>query len=110
MILFLTTRFSIDPDLVNTLGYDPSFDYHEYSMVQAWMGKDKTTVGSLTGNELFIKVKKALEESCPATNGAGHCAIYGTNPKGELRSSCEKSGGGVISCESLDLQAVSYWH
>jgi hypothetical protein len=112
MNTFLSNKFFIDPDTASTLGYDPSFDYHDYSMVQAWMGKSKVTVGTVTGTELFNEVYKALDESCPSTGVWGHCGLNGINPKGEIRAKCHLPSGasGVISCEFIDLQDVRFRH
>jgi hypothetical protein len=62
-------KLSIDPDLTRTLGFDPSYDYHDYSTVQVWMGKRMVTVGSMTGDELYDTVSNLLHNNCRSTGG-----------------------------------------
>jgi hypothetical protein len=101
--------------MASTLGYDPSFDHHDYSMVQAWMGKAKVQVGDLTGNNLFWAVRNALLESCPSfPNGNGHCSTDWPEPKGEIRSHCTKKDGSTIPCKfsgiSMRYQVLTITH
>jgi hypothetical protein len=76
----------IDSDLATTLGYDPSYDYHDYSTVQAWMGKKMVTVGSMTGDELSKTVASLLHKNCRSTGGWGQCGGHPTNA--EFQSKC----------------------
>jgi hypothetical protein len=101
----------MDPNLATTLGYDPSYDWFHYSMVQAWMGKAKVTVGSLTGQPLYDAVFKALDQSCPATagGGEGHCLISKTNGYTDLYSKCLWTWpAGIVSCNFLNIPCESH--
>ncbi|KAF1921582.1 hypothetical protein BDU57DRAFT_489495 [Ampelomyces quisqualis] len=46
------------------LGDDPSFDYHDYSLIQTWVGKDKVTVGTVIGPQLYSIVWDLLNVGC----------------------------------------------
>lgn len=58
---------------VKTAGYDPSFEYHDYSTVQIWMGKDKRTVGTMVGSDLYDRVWKLLDHGCPYNTPHNTC-------------------------------------
>lgn len=88
----LSSNFSTDPTsnvstahTDSSLGYDPSFDWHAYSTLQAWMGKDKVTVGSMVGKELFKTVWHLLDKNCPASMKWGICDHI---PNAEFQSKC----------------------
>ncbi|KAH3995324.1 hypothetical protein HBH98_145100 [Parastagonospora nodorum] len=49
-------------------GYDPSFDYFDYSTIQIWMGKDKVSVGTMTGADLYKTVYALLDRRCSPNN------------------------------------------
>lgn len=52
------------PDTAIALGYDPSTEWHDYSTVQVWMGKDRTTVGNKVGFPLYTQISSLLYQAC----------------------------------------------
>ncbi|KAH7078768.1 hypothetical protein BKA63DRAFT_591488 [Paraphoma chrysanthemicola] len=57
--------------------YDPSREYHTYSTVQIWMGKNKAAVGDTIGFALYDTVWRMLEQHCPG--GPNTCSLN-SNP------------------------------
>jgi hypothetical protein len=90
----------IDPNLASTFGYDPSFEWHSYSMVQSWMGKDKVTVGNVIGQDLYDNIYEILDYSCPATGGEGHCSLIAPNGRNSFWSKCLRSWpADIVHCK-----------
>jgi hypothetical protein len=90
----------IGPNLATTLGYDPSYDWHHYSMVQAWMGKAKSTVGTVIGQDLYNQIYKMLDDSCPATGGEGHCAVTKPNGRTDIVTKCIRNWpADIVDCK-----------
>lgn len=52
-------------DTLGVAGYDPSFDYFDYSTVQVWIGREQQTVGWVIEKELYEKVWGELDRGCP---------------------------------------------
>ncbi|KAF2025603.1 hypothetical protein EK21DRAFT_26998, partial [Setomelanomma holmii] len=46
-------------------GYDPSKEYHDYSTVQIWVGKNKAGVGDVIGPILYRTIWGLLNDYCP---------------------------------------------
>lgn len=86
-------------------GYDPSLEYHDYSTVQIWMGKDKVTVGDTVGQDLYNAVYGALDRNCPARNGPSGChGIKDAN----FESRCMKAWPALtVPCTSLSHAFIS---
>jgi hypothetical protein len=62
-----------DPALGDIAGYDPSYEYHDYSTAQIWLGRTKKSVGSVIGSELYGTVYKLLDHGCP--DNARHACL-----------------------------------
>ncbi|CAO2647448.1 Nn.00g083700.m01.CDS01 [Neocucurbitaria sp. VM-36] len=83
--LSIPTNMTTDPALAGAAGYDPSFDYFDYSTVQVWVGRPQNTVGHVIGRELYGTVYQQLDHFCPDNSQTrwggvkwGHC----DDPKG----------------------------
>jgi hypothetical protein len=89
------------------MGYDPSFEYHDYSTIQIWMGKKKTAVGSMVGADLYRKVWGLLDAACPADSKFGEC----TDPKYvQFESRCLRTWpGGVVPCYTDIYDVYARW-
>ncbi|KAL6702630.1 hypothetical protein ACN47E_001299 [Coniothyrium glycines] len=54
-----------DPGTASIAGYDPSFEWHDYSTVQIWIGRTPKSVGNTIGGHLYNKVYHMLDHDCP---------------------------------------------
>jgi hypothetical protein len=69
-------------------------------MVQAWMGKAKSTVGTVIGQDLYNQIYKMLDDSCPATGGSGHCAVTKPNGRTDIVTKCIRNWpADIVDCK-----------
>ena len=90
------TSMHKDPAVAIEQGHDPSFFWDPRSVVQVWMGKDKTQVGSKVGSMLYDHVWKLLDENCPVESFRRVCH---KSPNAEIDSACMDTAGGHHGCE-----------
>ncbi|KAH7353159.1 hypothetical protein BKA66DRAFT_430561 [Pyrenochaeta sp. MPI-SDFR-AT-0127] len=66
-----TLPLNKNSDLVDTnvTGYDPSYDYFDYSTAQVWIGRTRKTVGWVIEGELYRTVWGLLNHGCPDNSG-----------------------------------------
>ncbi|OAK97414.1 hypothetical protein IQ06DRAFT_380108 [Phaeosphaeriaceae sp. SRC1lsM3a] len=75
---------------------DPSWDWHDYSTVQAWLGTRQVTLGSMVGYDLYQTVWSLLDKNCPASTKWGNC---GGVPNAEFQSRCmDRWPAGLVDC------------
>jgi hypothetical protein len=92
------------PDLnMTTQGYDPSFDYFDYSTAQVWMGTKPTYVGTMIGANLYRAVEKILNERCPSGSKYNEC--HGTQSS-TFKSSCMTGVAFKVEDCYTDIYAV----
>jgi hypothetical protein len=88
-------------------GYDPSFEWHDYSMVQLWMGKDKVTVGDTTGQDLYNIVSSLLDKNCPSSSSWGICNHI---PNAEFTGRCLKKWPSLtVDCTTGIWEIKAVW-
>jgi hypothetical protein len=90
------------PDLnMTTQGYDPSFDYFDYSTAQVWMGTKPTYVGTMIGANLYRAVEKILNERCPSGSKYNIYAVQGEWANEKVRQL-------LISAVAGALEAITH--
>lgn len=83
------------------MAYDPSEDWHDYSMTQVWLGKKGVTVGNLVGFPLYTRISTLLNMACPEgpTNGRKDCY---SGMRQTFQSLClEKLPSDTVKCKFL---------
>ncbi|KAH7073295.1 hypothetical protein FB567DRAFT_611516 [Paraphoma chrysanthemicola] len=69
----LGSNNTLTANTTTAAAYDPSREYHDYSTVQIWMGKNKAAVGDTVGPALYDIVWRMLEQHCPV--GPNKCNL-----------------------------------
>ncbi|KAF1848167.1 uncharacterized protein K460DRAFT_353185 [Cucurbitaria berberidis CBS 394.84] len=64
-IEFVPLNVTVPMNTTASAGYDPSYEYHDYSTVQVWIGVTQQTVGWVIEKELYETVWSQLDRYCP---------------------------------------------
>ncbi|KAH7408793.1 hypothetical protein DE146DRAFT_647204 [Phaeosphaeria sp. MPI-PUGE-AT-0046c] len=95
-----------DPILAGEQGWDPSFYHHDYSMVQVWMGKAKTQVGTLIEAKLYEKIRELLDKHCPVNSFRRVCH---KDPIAVAPALCVNPVGKHAACELVITKISAEW-